>query len=136
MAELLAVIIIMSILMIIIYPSYLGVSTSIKQSNLENKENIISTNMLNYANKYLMDDIKYETCHENNCCMLYDLEYIIELGIYSTEDSAGNIIFNPVTGKELKGCVEVRYNTEKLKLESRFIRECIPEEIENCGEIG
>lgn len=135
MSEMLAVIIIMSILAIIIYPSYLAVSNSIKANNLKNKTDIIAINMLNFANENLIDDIKPSgECNGKSCCKRYDLyNYIIKYGIYSTDNTSSDKVINPIDGSKLIGCVEVSYDINDFKLKSEFINNCqLDSEVEVC----
>ena len=125
--ELLAVIIIIAVLALISIPAYNGIAANIKASNLDNKSTAISLAMLKFANRYLLDEIKpadNATCTGMSCCQQYDLNgYILPNGIYAAEADAK--VMNPVTNTQLQGCVRVRYNINALKLESKFVENCI-----------
>ena len=126
MVELLAAIVILAGIMIIAVPAYGEVSATIKQTSLENKEKAITTSMLNFANKHLIDDIKTENndCSvANSCCRDYDLyKFVTEYGIYTAEDN--NSITNPVTNGKLTGCIRVIYDVNTYSLKANFIENC------------
>ena len=123
MVEIIAVISIMSIIAIIALPTYNNVSQKIKQQNLANKENVIKNQMLKYAQRYLIDEIKPScfgccqapnTCNNNIFTDTFDLyQFITAKGIYDAEtfDNDGKaVIINPVTNKKLCGSVNITYN--------------------------
>lgn len=122
MVELLSVMVILAIIMIIAIPTYSKVAANIKQSNYDNKTNVISKAMLRYANKYLLDDIKPDgnNCNiSSSCCKRYELySYIVTNSIYDAEEN-GEII-NPLNNGKLKGYVEVTYNKESYDLTASF----------------
>lgn len=125
MVELIAVITILSIIMIIAVPAYSKVSNNIKKSSLKNKEDVISTQMLKYANKYLLDEIKPagSDCTTNPCTKDYDLyDYIIKYNIYTAEEVDNNVsvIINPVTNRKLCGKVVITYDIDNYKLTANF----------------
>ena len=119
LVELLSVILVLGIVIIIAIPSYLNITNNIKNSNLENIKKMVSTSMLNYANKYYLDDIKpaNNTCSTNNCCVYYSIRYIKENNIFQTTDGS---IINPVTNLDLDGYVKVSYDTSNLELLAEF----------------
>jgi hypothetical protein len=120
----------MSLIAIIAIPAYTNVSKNIKKSSLENKEKVISKQMLKYANQYLIDDIKpdNENCSDQkNCCKNYDLyDYIVKNDIYAIEtiikenNVDKSVIINPMTNKVLYGYVQIKYNKNKYNLEAEF----------------
>lgn len=133
LVELLAALTIISILVIIAVPSYNKVSSDTKKTSLENKQKAITTAMLNYANKYYIDDIKKEdnnggiSCLNKGCCKSYSVKYIVTNGIYYTsekiKDESGTEYkteINPVTGEELTGYVAIYYDTNNFKLAATF----------------
>ncbi len=135
MVELISVICILAIIAIIAVPTYTKVSQNIKEGSRENKESVIKSQMLKYANQHLLDEIKPAgKCTQSNnnqscktsCCKSYDLyDYILKNNIYSVEtvDSSGEpIIIDPVTGKKLCGDVVISYDTTSYKLTGEFVR--------------
>ncbi len=136
LVELLAALTIISILVIIAVPSYNKVSSDTKKTSLENKKKAITTAMLNYANKYYIDDIKKEdnnggtSCLNYGCCKSFSVKYIVTNGIYYTseklKDENGNEYkteVNPVTGEELSGYVAVYYDINNFKLAASFVND-------------
>lgn len=123
LVELIAVIGLLGIIMIIAIPAVTEVSSNIKESNLQNKIDVISSTVLKYANEYELDQIKkdgVDCSTSSDCCKDYTLDEILENGIYSAENSDGTIT-NPVTNEQLTGTIEICYKMDKLKLESSFI---------------
>ena len=118
LVELLAVIVILSILIIIAIPTYNSVSDSIKKSNLETTKSMLENAMLVYGNKYLIDVIKpaNENCSTaRNCCKYYSISYIKNNNIFKTTD---NSIKDATTNKELEGYIKLSYNKNKYVLEA------------------
>lgn len=137
LVELLASLAIISILVVIAVPAYNNISSQTRIASLENKKKAITNSMLNYANKYLLDDIKPESkkCEdttEDGCCMTFTIEYMIYNGIYYTtekdENGRKNEI-NPVTNQPLDGYVIVYYDTSKFDLDAEFIMKDADEKI-------
>lgn len=123
LVELIAVIGLLGIIMIIAIPTITNVSANIKESNLENKKEVIKSTVLNYANDYELDIIKKDgnNCQNNDdCCKYYSIDEIIDNGIYTPENT-DNTITNPVTNKQLIGKVKVCYDINKFKLVAEFI---------------
>ena len=129
LTELLAVIVILSILTIIAIPTYQKIAEDVRKSNLETMKSIISSTMLGYANKYLIDEIKpaNKNCTDG-CCKYYSVEYIVNNNIYVTTKEKN--IINPVTNQKLEGYIKVSYNIDKYQLESEYI-ENIPNNCDN-----
>lgn len=119
LTEMLAVIVIIGLLVIIMFPAYLDSSNRIKNSNLVNIQNIVSKSMLDYANKYFIDEIKPSSnqCRGNDCNIYFSINYIKAKGIFQT---ANGDIINPVTNADLEGYVRISYNPAKYILESTF----------------
>ncbi len=119
LAELLAVIVILSIIVIVAVPSYMSVSASIKESNLRTTKEMISNTMLRYADKYYLDDIKpaNNNCISNNCCKYYSINYIKNNNIFAATNGS---IKNPVTNEELIGYIKVSYNTTNYTLDAEY----------------
>ena len=121
LTELLAVIVILSILVIITIPIYNKVSNDIKESNLDNTKEMVANTMLNYANKYLLDVIKpaaNKCSTASSCCKYYSINYIKNNHIFETSNGK---ITNAVTNSELTGYIKVYYNTTTLSLESEYV---------------
>ena len=78
LVELIAVIVILGMIIIIAYPAYINIANDMKKSNFENTTKILANTVLNYANKYDIDNIKpaNNTCSNNNCCIYYSIEFI------------------------------------------------------------
>ena len=120
LTELLAVIVIISVLIIITIPVYNKISSDIKESNLENTKEMVANTMLNYANKYLIDVIKpaaNKCSTASSCCKYYSINYIKNNHIFETSNGK---ITNAVTNSELTGYVKVYYNVETLSLEAVY----------------
>ena len=119
LVELLATIFILAIVIIIAYPVYTSVSKSVRESNLETTKVMLINSMLDYGNKYLIDEIKPSgnTCSNNNCCKYYPIDYLISYGIFQSNN---NEILNPVTNKPLTGYIKLSYNTSKFVLEGQY----------------
>ena len=127
--ELLAVLVIISILIIVMFPTYINTSNSIKESNLENIKSIISKTMLEYANKHYIDEIKpsISKCSDQApCCMYFSINFIKEKDIFQTTN--GDII-DPVTNKSLEGYIKVTYNINRYLLEAEYA-----EDLSTCGK--
>ena len=123
LTELLAVVVIIAILIIIMFPSYINTSNDIKNSNLENIKSILSKSMLDHANKYYIDDIKpavNKCSDETSCCIYFSINFIKEKEIFQTAN--GNIV-NPVTNADLEGYIKVVYNPNKYLLEANYEEE-------------
>ena len=118
LVELLAVIIILSILVVIAIPTINGVALSIKKNNLDTTKRILEKTMVKYAGQNDIDEIKPDgdTCKHNNCCIYYSIDYIREYSIFQTEDG----ILNPVTGGPLEGYIKVSYDLEKYDLVAEY----------------
>lgn len=123
LVETLTAVVILSGIIIIAMPAYNGIASTIKNTNYNSKKEAIEAATLKYANIYLMDDIKPETCL-SNCSKCYDLyTFIIANGIYTAEatDEAGNpIIINPLTNGKLTGCVNIKFDINKASLSAEL----------------
>lgn len=123
LVETLSTIVILSGIIIIAMPAYNGIASTIKTTNYNNKKEAIEAATLKYANLYLMDDIKPESCI-SNCSKCYDLyTFIIANGIYTAEavDELGKpIIINPKTGGKLTGCVNLEFDINDAALSAEL----------------
>ena len=134
LTELLAVIIILSILMIIAIPTYNKVASDIKETNNDFKnKKILANTMLNYANKNLIDDIKPagNNCSTSNCCKYYSIDYIIRNNIFTASNGT---VKNAVTNDELTGYIKVSYDTSKYALVAEYVEN--ENSVGNCEVIG
>ena len=116
LTELLAVLVLLSILMIIAIPTYNKITNDIKKANLESTITMLENTMLNYANKYLIDDIKPagNNCLNGNCCKYYSVSYIKNNNIFEGS------ITNPVTNQELTGYIKLSYDISSYILNSEY----------------
>lgn len=132
LVELLAALSILAILVIIAVPAFNTVNNQTRIASLENRKKAITGAMLNYANKYLIDEIKPEDkkCTNNisdgsdGCCKTFSINYMIVNGIYFTNeknDDNKKIEINPVTNKPLEGYVAVYYDSSKFTLDAKFV---------------
>ncbi len=129
LVELLAALSILAILVIIAVPAFNTVNNQTRSASLENREKAITSSMLNYANKYLIDEIKSEdkkctNSSDDGCCISYSVNYMIATGIYYTSEKNDNnnkIEINPVTNEPLDGYVAVYYDTNKFALNAKFV---------------
>jgi prepilin-type N-terminal cleavage/methylation domain-containing protein len=121
LTELLAVIVILSILMLIAIPAYNDVAEDVKRVNLESMKTTLVNTVLDYANKNLIDDIKPSNndCSSGNCCKYYSIEYIKNNNIFQTSDKEKSFI-NPVTNQELEGYVKLTYDTTNYALVGEY----------------
>lgn len=129
LVELLAALSILAILVIIAVPAFNTVNNQTRSASLENRKKAITGAMLNYANKYLIDEIKPEDKKCTNsisdgCCETFSINYMIVNGIYFTSeknDDNKKIEINPVTNKPLEGYVAVYYDSSKFTLDAKFV---------------
>lgn len=123
LVETLAAVVILSGILIIAMPAYNGIASAIKTTNYNSKKDAIEAATLKFANLYLMDDIKPESCL-SNCAKCYDLyDFIIANGIYSAEttDDAGNpIVINPMNNRKLTGCVNIEFDINNASLSAEL----------------
>ena len=129
LVELLAALSILAILVIISVPSFNTVNNQTRSASLENRKKSLVETMLNYANKYLIDEIKPEdkkctNSANDGCCISFSINYMITNGIYYTSEKDNDnkkIEINPVTNKPLEGYVSVYYNSSKYALDATFV---------------
>ncbi len=119
LVELLASILILGIVIVIAFPVYSNVARSVKESSLETTKVMLKNTMLDYGNKYLIDDVKPagNNCSNNSCCKYYSIDYILNYGIFKAND---NTIMNPVTNEKLGGYIKLSYNTQRFILEGEY----------------
>jgi prepilin-type N-terminal cleavage/methylation domain-containing protein len=127
LVELLAALSILAILVIIAVPAFNTVNNQTRSASLENRKKAITQAMLNYANKYLIDEIKPEnkTCTYSadngyECCETFSINYMILNGIYFSGLN-NNAEVNPITNKNLEGYVAVYYDSSKFALDAKFV---------------
>ena len=127
LVELLAALSSLAILVSIAVPAFNTVNNQTRSASLENRKKAITGAMLNYANKYLIDEIKPEDKKCTNidgCCETFSIKYMIVNGIYFTSeknDDNKKIEINPVTNKPLEGYVAVYYDSSKFTLDAKFV---------------
>ena len=119
LAELLAVIVIIGFLIIIMFPAYIEISNSMKNTSLNNTKDILVNNMLEEANKKYIDEIKPagNTCN-NECYKCYPIDFIVNNGIFQTTDGK---ITNPKTNQDLEGFVKISFDINNFKLKGEFL---------------
>ncbi len=120
LVELIAVVVILSLIAIITTPAYDSISNNIKTRNYESKKNTIKAHTLSYVEKYL----KNETYDGSNTeigsnTLCFSVNYLIRNGIISSDSETDEYIENNVTGEKYRGdkiFVKVEYDTTYLKL--------------------
>lgn len=122
LVELIAVIIILSLLIIITTPAYDSISNNIKTRNYESKKSTIKSQTLSYVEKYLKDKVYPGGDTEYYC---FTVEYLIQNGIISSDDDNDEYIENNVSNKKYRTgiYVQVYYQTDggKFKLVANTI---------------
>ena len=119
LTELLAVIVIIGLLIIIMFPAYIEISNSMKETSLKNTKSILVNNMLEEANKKYIDEIKPagNTC-DSECYKCYPIDFIVNNGIFQTTDGK---ITNPETNQDLDGFVKISFDIDNYKLKGEFL---------------
>lgn len=116
LVELIAVVVILSLLAIITTPAYTSVSNNIKTRNYTSKKNTIKKETLSYVEKYL----KNEAYNGNqNKTLCFSINYLIRNGIISSDNEKDEYIENNITGKKYKNdeiFVKVSYDLINLRL--------------------
>ena len=121
LVEVIAVIVILSLLIVITTPAYDTISTSIKKRNYESKQNTIASETLNYVEKYMKDKVYGGKDNSKNIC--FKVGFLIKNGIISSDSDKEEYILNDITAKKFKDddtFIVVSYNTETLKLETKM----------------
>lgn len=116
LVELIAVVVILSLIAIITTPAYDSISNNIKTRNYESKKNTIKAHTLSYVEKYLKNET-YDGTNTKTLC--FSVNYLIRNGIISSDSGTDEYIENNVTGKKYRGdtiFVKVKYDTTNLKL--------------------
>lgn len=122
LVELIAVIVILSILMIITTPAYSSISTNIKTRNYESKKSTIKAQTLSYVEKYMKNDV-YDGPSNNNKKICFTVNYLIQNGIISSDSEKDEYIENDITGKKYSGeekYIEIYYDVDSLKLKANM----------------
>ncbi len=116
LVELIAVVVILSLLAIITTPAYTSVSNNIKTRNYTSKKNTIKKETLSYVEKYL----KNEAYNGNqNKTLCFSINYLIRNGIISSDNEKDEYIENNITGekyREKEIFINIYYDTDQLKL--------------------
>ncbi len=118
LVEVIAVILILSILVIITTPVFTTISKNIRTKNYESKKNTIEKEVLAYAEKYFKDDIYNGT---TNKCYYFSVKYLIQNGIIKSDDAKEEYIENDVTNEKYTNSyyyVVVYYDAANLKLKA------------------
>ena len=129
MVELLAVIVILSIIMVILIPAVSNVSKNTKESILQSKISTIETS----ASKYGDDNINtYQKCTNalesggididayKDC--IISVDDLVGLGYLEYDTTKGNASFigNPVTGDRIDGTVLLCYNAHTISIDAIY----------------
>ena len=124
LVEIIAVIVLLSLIMIVAMPAYNSVAKNVKTKSYESKKVAIEKAMQKFANEYLIDTIKPADNGAGTYCQQYDLEkYIVANGIYAGEDD--DKIINPLTNIKFENaCVKVKYTLSDYRLASEFVDSC------------
>lgn len=121
LVELIAVIVILSILMIITTPAYSSISTNIKTRNYESKKSTIKAQTLSYVEKYMKNDVYDGPSNNKKIC--FTVNYLIQNGIISSDSEKDEYIENDITGKKYSGeekYIEIYYDVDSLKLKANM----------------
>lgn len=129
MVEIIAVIAILGLLAVITTPAYNSISSNVKNRNFESKKNTIESQTLSYVEKYLKDkvydgkttDASGNLISEKLC---FTVGYLIENGIISSDSETEEYILNDIDNVKYSNdsaYVFVKYDSDKFKLESKFI---------------
>lgn len=121
LVELIAVIVILSILMIITTPAYSSISTNIKTRNYESKKSTIKAQTLSYVEKYMKNDVYDGPSNNKKIC--FTVNYLIQNGIISSDNETDEYIENDITGKQYKDTdkyIEIYYDVDSLKLKANM----------------
>lgn len=115
LVELIAVVVILSLLAIITTPAYTSVSNNIKTRNYTSKKNTIKKETLSYVEKYLKNEA-YDGSQNKTLC--FSVNYLIRNGIISSDNEKDEYIENNITGEKYVDeiFVKVIYDLKKLKL--------------------
>lgn len=121
LVELIAVVVILSLVAIITTPAYDSISNNIKTRNYDSKKSTIKAHTLNYVERYLKNET-YDGTNGHTLC--FSVNYLIRNGIISSDSETEEYIENNVTGEKYKGdeifVVKVYYDTSNLKLVGVF----------------
>ena len=119
LTELLAVIVIIGLLIIVMFPAYIEVSNSMKETSLKNTKSILVNNMIEEANKKYIDIIKPagNTC-SSECYKCFSVGFMVNEGIFQTTDGK---ITNPETNQDLDGFVKISFDKSNYKLKGEFL---------------
>ena len=115
LVELIAVVVILSLIAIITTPAYDSISNNIKTRNYESKKSTIKAHTLSYVEKYLKNEA-YDGTKSKTLC--FSVNYLIRNGIISSDSETDEYIENNVTGEKYRNeiFINVYYETGKLKL--------------------
>ncbi|MCR4580923.1 MAG: prepilin-type N-terminal cleavage/methylation domain-containing protein [Bacilli bacterium] len=116
LVEMLAVMIVVSLLMVLVVPAIVNVYTSVRRNSFTTKVNYIETNTLKYVNSF-KDDIK------NQSCVDYTIDQLISVGAIISDNKGVNQIENPYTGGTFDGKVRVCYCKSKLDVVANYVEE-------------
>ena len=121
LVEIIAVIVILSLLIVITTPAYDTISTSIKTRNYESKQNTIASETLNYVEKYMKDEVYGGKDKSKSIC--FTVDFLIHNGITSSDSDEEEYILNNETNTRIEGdtnYIKISYNIDTLKLETDF----------------
>ena len=130
LVEILAVLIVISLLMALGIPAYMTVLKDARRNNYDAKIREIET----AANKYgdrVKDDIK----DKGASCFVTNVEKLIKMGELISESEAEDVIYNPTDNTKLLGEIRICYDTNDFDINSYYIvDEFDPNKIYYAGE--
>lgn len=118
LVEMLAVLVILSLLVALAIPSYLLILKDVKKDNYTSKITEIET----AANK-IGENIKDEIKDLGAACYRITVADLIEMGELISESKKDNVIYNPVDNTPLLGEVRICYDSNDFDIKSYYTTE-------------
>lgn len=113
--EMLAVLVILSLLAALAIPSYLLIVKDVKKDNYTSKVKEIET----VANK-IGENIKDEVKETGDACYRITVAELIEMGELISESKKDDVIYNPVDNTPLLGEVRICYDSNDFDIKSYY----------------
>lgn len=118
LVEIIAVIVILSLLVIISTPAYNTISTNIKTKNYDSKKSTIKAETLSFIEKYMKDKV-YSNSGDKNKRICLTVNFLIKNGIVASDSESEEYIFNDLTNEKISGntvYLQILYDYKNLKL--------------------
>lgn len=116
LVELLASLAIMSLIIVISVPAYNGISSKVKENNLNSKKSMMEKATLAFINKYKKDEVFDGSSHT----ICFTIHYLINKGIFEADTTDGNMT-DPVKGGTLNGYLQATYDTSKYEVNVKYV---------------